>query len=195
MQHTTVLNTMLWSQTGVGLWPAFSIMGRVVSPRPERSRLPARAPPMMRSRRCVLCSATCLLRAFACPRSMLATVNIAFLTAVWEEGMNGAVESKISRDADKQAARPAHVLIIAAQSSLLQCIITIANNNQGPCAGIVRTVTFVAALASSASACMDSRAFRRWREMLCSTLRAAMPKSSASSSESGSWTTEQLISP
>ena len=47
-------------------WPTFSIMGRVVSPRPDSSNLPAVAPPTMRSRLCTLCSLARRRRALAC---------------------------------------------------------------------------------------------------------------------------------
>jgi hypothetical protein len=88
----------------------FSIMGRVVSPRPDSSRLPASAPPTMRSRWCVRRSAPARRRALA----------------------------------------------------------------------------LAAASASATSACSPSRMRSRCRGMEASTLRAAMPSSSASSSEPAS---------
>lgn len=51
----------------------FSIMGRVVSPRPDRSSLPAAAPATMRSRLCTLCSLSRRRRALACVQPVQTT--------------------------------------------------------------------------------------------------------------------------
>ena len=48
----------------------FSIIGRVVSPLPDRIRFPAWVPPMMRSRLCNFRSASVRRRAFTCGRSL-----------------------------------------------------------------------------------------------------------------------------